>query len=68
MFFDTRSYGEDVWIKDDVVGVEIDLVDEQIVASLADFNFTLKGICLTLFVEGHHDGRGSIGLTFFCMG
>lgn len=44
MFFHTCTNGEDVGIKDDVIGVKSHFADQQIVGSSADFHFTVS-IC-----------------------
>ena len=52
--------GEHVGIEDDVLGREIDLARQQVVAALADPDLALVGVGLALLVEGHHDHRGAV--------
>lgn len=44
VFFHTCTNGEDVGVKDDVIGVKSHFADQQIVGSSADFHFTVS-IC-----------------------
>ena len=52
--------GEDVGVEDDVFGREADFIDEHAVGALADADFFVVGGGLALFVEGHHDYRGTV--------
>lgn len=41
MFLHARSNGEDVGVKDDVIGVKPHFADQQLVSSSADFHFAV---------------------------
>ena len=41
MFLYAGCYGEDVGVKDDAVGIEVDPMDQQVVRPLADGNLVL---------------------------
>ncbi len=55
VLLDARGHGEDVRVEDDVLGLEADLVDEDVVGALADLDLALDGVGLALLVEGHDD-------------
>ena len=60
MLLDARADGEDVWIENDVLGWESDLVHEDAVRALADADFFRVGRRLPLLVECHHDDRRAV--------
>ncbi len=60
VFFDAGRDGQNIRIEDDVFGRKTDFIDQQIVGSFADTNFVVFVGGLSLFVERHHDGRGTI--------
>ena len=61
MLLDPRRDGEDVRVEDDVLGCEVEAVDEQAVRALADRDLALDGLRLSPLVEGHHDhGRAEL--------
>ena len=60
MLFDAGCDGKDVGIKNDVLRRESHFIDKHAVGALADLNFALETISLSLFVEGHDDRRGAI--------
>ena len=60
MLFDASGNGEDVWIEDDVVGIEADLVDEDAIRAFANADLFLIGRGLTVFIEGHHHHRCAV--------
>mmetsp|Transcript_74505 Transcript_74505/g.174802 ORF Transcript_74505/g.174802 Transcript_74505/m.174802 type:complete len:223 (-) Transcript_74505:1330-1998(-) len=44
-----------VAIEDDILGREVDVLTQALVAALADADLVLEGGCLTLLIEGHDD-------------
>ena len=62
MLLDAGGDGEDVRVEDDVLGREIDLVDQHAVGALADLDLALVGVGLALLVEGHHHGGRAVAL------
>ena len=61
VLLDAGGNGEDVRIKNDILRRESYFIDKHAVGALADLNFALETISLSLFVEGHDDRRGAIG-------
>ena len=58
VFLDPGRHGEDVGVKDDILGREADAVHQQVIGAGADFHLAVFGIGLPGFVEGHdHDRR-----------
>jgi hypothetical protein len=57
VLFDSRSNGEDVGIKDDILGWEVCLFGEEPVGPPSNPNFVFHGNGLTFFVK-HHDDHG----------
>ncbi len=55
VFFDTGRNRENVRIENDVFRREADLINQQPVGALANFDLALVGIGLALFIEGHDD-------------
>ena len=49
---DAGGHGQDVGIEDDVVGIEAELVDQEVVGALADLELARGGVGLALLVEG----------------
>ncbi len=66
MLFDPRSDSEYVGIKDNIERIEVEGLGEQTIAALTNLNLALKGICLTVSIEGHDDDRGAIELASSC--
>ncbi len=62
VLFDAGGDGENVRVEDDVFRREAHLVDQDIVAALADFALACGGIGLAGFVEGHHHHCGAVAL------
>ncbi len=60
VFFDPGCHGQDVRIKDDVLGRKVGFVNEQVVGTLADSNLVLFVGGLALLVKGHHHGGGAV--------
>ena len=60
MLFDAGGNGEDVWIENDVVGIESDLVDKDAIRAFTDADFFLIGCGLAVFIEGHHHHRRAV--------
>ena len=46
MFVNASCYGEDVRVKDDVIGIEVNFSDQQLIGSCADLNLTICVRCL----------------------
>ena len=59
MGFDTGGHREDVGVEDDVFGGE-SVVGEEFVGPLRHLDLAGIGVCLSLFVEEHHYGGGSV--------
>src|SRR5690606_7540856 len=68
VLFDARGDGEDVWIEDDVFGIELEFLDQQFVGALADLELALARVSLALFIEGHDHGRRAVLLTQSSLG
>ena len=62
VLLDAGGDGEDIGIKDDVLGVEADLIHQQSVGTGADADLVLLGGGLTLFVKGHDDDGRTVTL------
>ncbi|MCY1428141.1 hypothetical protein D9M71_440140 [compost metagenome] len=62
VFFDASGHGEDVRVEDDVFGGETHVIDQDVVAALADLALARGGVGLADFVEGHHHHGGAIAL------
>ena len=62
MFLYTGRDRKDIGIKDDVIGVEVELPGQQVVTPLADILAFLQVICLTVFIKGHDDNSSAITL------
>ncbi len=60
MLFHSRRHGENVGVEDDVFRRKADLVDENLVGTLADADLVFVGGGLALLVEGHDHSRRSI--------
>ena len=60
MLLDAGGDREDVGVEDDVFGRETHHVDQDAVGPLADRCLALKGVGLSKFVEGHHDGGRAV--------
>ena len=46
VFFHSSCNGQNIRIKDDVIGIEISLAHEKIIRSRAYLNFAFRGSCL----------------------
>ena len=65
MFLDPCGYGEDVRIKNNIVGIKPYFIDKDTVGALADADFFLIGGGLTVFIEGPlMDGMSVVGDLF----
>ena len=62
MFVHTRSYGKDVRVKNDIVRIETDFLNQKLIGTGANFNLTFISICLPFFIKSHHYGRCTISL------
>src|SRR5690606_22121353 len=60
MLLDAGGDGEDVGVKDDVLGRETDLLGEELVGAGADADLFVARGGLALFVEGHDHGGGAV--------
>ena len=60
MLLDPCGYGEDVRIKNNIVGIKSYFIDKDTVGALADADFFLIGGGLTVFIKGHNHGGGTI--------
>ena len=58
----TSTDGQDVGIEDDILGVEANLLDEELVRAHADAHLLSLGSGLALFVERHHHDSGAVAL------
>ena len=54
--------GEDVGVEDDVGRIEVQLLGEQLVSTLADLHLARDSVGLPDLVEGHDDDAGAIAL------
>ena len=61
--FDARADRKDVGIKNNVAGIEIKSLDQQVIATLANGSPSIKRISLTVFIERHYNNGGSVSLT-----
>ena len=58
MLFDSGRDREDIGIEDDVLRRKADVVDQDLVGTLANRHFARGGVGLTVFVKGHdHHGN-----------
>ena len=62
VLFHAGTDGEDVRVEDDVLGVEANLLHEELVRAHADAHLLGFGSGLALFVERHHDDGGAVAL------
>src|SRR5439155_17568221 len=62
MLLETRGDGQNVWIKDDIVRREINLLGHEIVGPRADVDFLVERVRLTVLIKSHHDDRRAISL------
>ena len=62
VLLDACGDGEDVGVKDDVLGRESDLLCEDTVGAFAYVDLTLLCAGLASFVEGHYDHRSTVAL------
>jgi hypothetical protein len=60
VFRHTSGNGKDVDIKDNILRVESNLINQDTVSSLADSDLILNGSSLTLLIESHDDNSSSI--------
>ena len=63
MFFNPGSYGENIWIKNNIFCRETDLLGQYAVSPLTNFGLARKGIGLTFFFKGHNNNRCAIAAT-----
>ena len=62
VLLDAGGDGEDVGVEDDVLGREVEFIDQDAVGPLADRDLALVGVGLALLVEGHHHRGGAVAL------
>ena len=60
MLLNARADGENVRIKNDVLGGEADFVHENAIGAFADANLIRQSRGLALFIERHHDDRRAV--------
>ena len=60
MLIDSRRNSQDVWVENDVITIESDLIHQDPVGSLANSNLFLIGCRLSILVEGHHHDRRAV--------
>lgn len=60
VLFDSGGDGEDVGVKNDVLGREADFIDKDVVGALADAALVLVSGGLALFVKGHDDDSSAV--------
>ena len=60
MFLHARCDGQDVGVKNYIVGIKARLLNQQVVSALTDANFVFFGCGLSFFVEGHHHYCGTV--------
>lgn len=74
MLLYASCYGEDVGVHDDVIGVKVQLVDEQVVGTSADLHFAFSGSSLEMHVRTyvcmysgcyHHAYRSTPQIMYF---
>ena len=59
VFLHSRGNGQDIGVKDDILGRELNFFCQQAVGTLRDFNLPVVARGLSLFVKTHHDHSGS---------
>ena len=59
------GHGQDVGIKNNILWIGARLFDEDFIGALADAHFIFEGGCLTFFVEGHDNKRGTVASAEF---
>ena len=65
MFRHSRGHGQNIRVKNDVITIEPDNIDQNVVWSGANFDFSLGRCRLSRFVEGHDDDSSTIFLDSF---
>ncbi len=60
MLFDASGNGEDVRIKNDILGRKSNFINKDVVGAFADAAFVFVGGGLALFIECHHDNGCSV--------
>ena len=60
MFFNPRSYSKHIGVKNNIVRIKTNFVNQKTVSPLANFDFTGGCICLSFLVERHDHSSGSI--------
>src|SRR5436190_12623292 len=60
MFLDPGGYGKNVRIEDHVRFIETDVFREYFMRALRNTDLVLDRGCLFLFVERHHNDRGTV--------
>ena len=56
----SRTNSQDVWIENDIVARESNLLNKNAVSSLANAHLVLKCCGLTLLIKGHHNNRSAV--------
>ncbi len=62
VLFNAGGNGKDVGVENNVGRVETD-AGQHVIGAFADFGFAFEGICLAVFVKGHHHHRGAVAHT-----
>ena len=60
VILDPGGDSEDIGIEDDVLGWKACFVGQDVIASRTDLHFTVPGISLSLFIEGHDNDGGTV--------
>ena len=68
VFLDAGGNGENIGIKNNVVGIEIQFTDQQIITTLADILASLQVVCLAFFIKRHDHHGCAITLAEACLG
>ncbi len=60
MFFDAGCNGENIWIENDIRGIESHFLGQDFKGTFANVDFAFNGIRLTAFVKCHDDDGGAV--------
>ena len=64
MFLNTRGYGQDIGVENNVLRRKTDFVHQNVVGPFADFNAAFVAVGLALLVECHHHGCRAVAQHF----
>ena len=53
MFLNPGGHRQDIWVENDIILIEANLIDKDPVSPLTDSNFLRIRCCLAVFIEGH---------------